>query len=224
MNTGKRKTVCFSSPAEFRPSLKTRRSSLQFSPSRQSTTTIRQDDAVVDIVVRDFVAPTVCSLCGNSIAAVSLSLHVLHSRLLLTMLRLFSNASLIKAVFSTLESNHSFLMRDYRGDRRLQQKPLIICRILSKAARVENGGVAKHPEFSANVIDSMLCITKSDFSDIKSISFFLSEYVKVGCCFLFCFFLVYFRFDRSSISAHLPTIPVCPGELVLLKLNLPLSY
>ncbi len=42
----------------------------------------RSDDAT-----RDFIAPTICSLCANSIAAVSQKVDTNHSQFLLTMIR-----------------------------------------------------------------------------------------------------------------------------------------
>lgn len=70
-------------------------------------------------------------------------------------------------------------MKDYQTDRRLQQKLLILCSILTKASRVEEGGMAEHMEFSSNVIEAMLLLIKCDFVEVESASVFVSEYLKV---------------------------------------------
>ena len=149
-------------------------------PLLESTTTTQEGVLSNKDVVQNFIAPTVCSLCGSSIATVSYTPHLLHSQLLLTMVRLYSNKSLIMAIFSTLESNYSILMKEHRGDRRLQQKLLIICKILTKAARVDKKGMVDHPEFCSNMIETMLVLIRSDCEDVNSIILFVSEYIKVS--------------------------------------------
>ncbi len=132
-----------------------------------------------DDSVRNFIAPTICSLCSCSIAEVSSAPHLRHSQLLLTMLRLYTTKSLIKAVFSSLESSHAHLLRDHRGERVLHKKLLIICGILSKAARVRGDGMSEHPEFSSNIVEAILLLIKSEFVEKESACVYLTEFVKV---------------------------------------------
>ena len=170
-NQERRKTVHFSLDSE--PSVKELLSS-----SHQSAAT-QEEDISRDNAVCDFIAPTVCSLCSDSMASVSHSSHLLHSRFLLALLHLHCTPSLIKAIFSSLESNHSVLIREFRKEQWLTQRLLILCSILTKAARVDDGGISVHPEFTANLIESMLLLIKCDTAEMKSISVFLSDYIKV---------------------------------------------
>lgn len=132
-----------------------------------------------DDTIRDFIAPTICSLCSDSIAAVSREVDVNHSKLLLTMVRLYANPTLVRSVFSALESNHSQLIREYRGERILKQKLLVMCTVLSKAARLERG-LREHAQFSEDVVEAVLLLLKCDMVDSSSAFLFLSELSKVG--------------------------------------------
>ena len=156
---------------------------------QQSGSTREQRDQTCDDSVRDFIAPTICSLCSCSIAEVSSAPHLLHSQLLLTMLRLYTTKSLIKAVFSSLQSSQAHLLREHRGEKMLHKKLLIICGILNKAARAKGQEISEHPKFSSNVIEAIMLLIKSDFVETTSASMFLSEFIKVfiyTLCLLLC--------------------------------------
>ncbi len=47
----------------------------------------KEEEFRIDDTTRDYIAPTICSLCANSIAAVSREVDTSHSQLLLTMIR-----------------------------------------------------------------------------------------------------------------------------------------
>ena len=47
----------------------------------------KEEEFRSDDTTRDFIAPTICSLCANSIAAISRAVDCNHSQLLLTMIR-----------------------------------------------------------------------------------------------------------------------------------------
>jgi len=145
----------------------------------QADLTREEQEKTSDDTVREFIAPTICSLCSCSIAEVSSAPHLLHSQLLLTMLRLYVSKSLIKAVFSSLESTQAHLLRDHRDEKMLHKKLLIICSILSKAARIRGRGMSEHPEFCCNVVEAILVLIKSEFVEAASASMFLAEFIKV---------------------------------------------
>ncbi len=137
-----------------------------------------EEDISLDDATREFIAPTICSLCSSSISAVSMSVDTNYSNLLLTMVRLYANRTLIKAVFSSLESNQAHLIKEYRGEKILKKKLLILCMILSKAARFEKG-LVDHPEFTANILETILLLLQCDLVDTSSSNSFFSELIKV---------------------------------------------
>ena len=131
-----------------------------------------------DDAARQFMAPAICSLCALSIEAVSSSVNLNHSQLLLTMVRLYADISLIQAVFSCLESNYLYLIKEYRGEKILKKKLLIICTILTKAARIEKG-VVEHTKFTENIVESIILLLQFELVDCTSAALFLSEIMKV---------------------------------------------
>ena len=170
-----RKTVRFFSESDF-PTQELE------APYRDSYSTVsKEDEALRDDATREFIAPTICSLCGNSIAAISDSVNLNHSHLLLTMTRLYADKVLIKSVYSFLESNHNRLIKEHRGDleKALKKKLLTLCTILSRASRFEEGLLA-HPKYTENVIEAMLVLLNCDLVNSESASMFLSELVKVS--------------------------------------------
>lgn len=171
-----RKTVHFSSQPEVlvRNYLVTSGSNYYSSGSREEE--FRSDDSI-----RDFIAPTICSLCSNSIAAVSWEVDANHSHLLLTMVRLYANSTLVRAVYSALESNHLQLIREYHGEKLLKKKLLVICTVLSKAARFERG-LWDHPRFTEDIVEAILILLKCDLVDAGSASLLLTELIKVSGC------------------------------------------
>ena len=62
----------------------------------------------------------------------------------------------------------------------LHKKLLIICGILSKAARVRGRGILEHPEFTCNIVEAVLVLIKSEFVETASACMFLAEFVKVS--------------------------------------------
>ena len=138
-----------------------------------------------DEATRDFIAPTICSLCSNSIAAVSWGVETHHAQLLLTMVRLYANKTLIRSVYSSLESNHSQLMPEYMGEKVLKEKLLVICMVLVKGAQLGEG-LETHPHFTENIVEAVLLLLKCDLVDTGSSSLYLSELVQVCVCVCVC--------------------------------------
>lgn len=138
-----------------------------------------------DEATRDFIAPTICSLCSNSIAAVSWGVETHHAQLLLTMVRLYANKTLIRSVFSSLESNHSQLMREYMGEKVLKQKLLVICMVLVKGAQLGEG-LDTHAHFTENIVEAVLLLLKCDLVDTVSSCLYLSQLVQVSVCVCVC--------------------------------------
>ena len=140
----------------------------------------RMDDAI-----RDFVAPTICSLCSDSIASVTCSVDANHAQLLLTMVRLYGNRALVRSVFSAMESSHTHLLRDFRGEHHiLKKKLLVICTVLVKAARLDEGcgggqALRDHTDFTADIMESVLLLLKCELVDCDSSKLFLVEIIKV---------------------------------------------
>lgn len=176
-NAMQRKTIRFSAQPEIgvRSFLRTNESTGSYHYYYGS----KEEELRCDQSLRDYIAPTICSLCSNSIAAVSREVDPNHSQLLLTMVRLYANRTLVMAVFSSLESSHLQLLREYRGEKVLQKKLLVICTVLSKAARLETG-LAEHPRFTEDIVESVLLLLKCDLVDTPSAGLLLAELVKVG--------------------------------------------
>lgn len=172
-NTMERKIVRFSSEADVNVPVR------QLVSAKANNSYLTSDDNETDNAIRDFIAPTICSLCSNSIAAVSYSVDVHHGQLLLTMMRLYANTTLVKSVYSSLHSNHPQLLREHRGEKVLRKKLLVIVRMLFKAARLESG-VVDHPQFTEDVLESsLILLLKCDLIDVASASSLLCQLVKV---------------------------------------------
>lgn len=94
---------------------------------------------------------------------------------------MYANKTLIRSVFSSLESNHPHLIREYREEKLLQKKLLVICTVMSKAARFEE--IAEHTQFSENIVEGIMLLLKCDLVEPKSAGMLISEMLKVsGSC------------------------------------------
>ena len=129
--------------------------------------------------IREFIKPSVCTLCGNCIAAVSRDRDTNYSHLLLTLMQLYMDKDLVKSVFSSLDSNHHPVIVKQLGNNPLKQKLLILCSVLTKSARLD----ALDPEsatFTENILESLVLLLDSHLVDSSSAVLLLSEIVKVS--------------------------------------------
>lgn len=97
------------------------------------------------------------------------------------MCRLYANKTLIRSVFSSLESNHPHLIREYREEKLLQKKLLVICTVLSRAARFES--ITEHAQFTENIVEGIMLLLKCDLVEPKSAGMLISEMLKVRTAF-----------------------------------------
>lgn len=93
-------------------------------------------------------------------------------------MRLYSNGTLVKSVFSSLESNHFHLIREFCGEKLLSKKMLVICTVLSRAARLERG-LWDHPNFTVDILEAILILLKCDLVDRGSAGLLVTELIKV---------------------------------------------
>ena len=135
--------------------------------------------------IRDFIKPSVCTLCGNCIAAVSRDLDTNHSHFLLTLVRLYKDKDLVKSVFSSLDSNHHPVIVRQLGNHPLKQKLLIVCSLLTKAARLDQLG-PESAEFTENILESLVLLLDDHLVDSSSAVMLLSEIVKVSTIMIKC--------------------------------------
>lgn len=143
----------------------------------QALAAVPPDDEIRRI--RDFIKPSVCTLCGNCIAAVSRGQDVNYSRLLLTLIQLYKDKDLVKSVFSSLDSNHHPVIVKQLGHHPLKQKLLIICSLLTKAARLDEVG-PDSATFTENILESLVLLLDGHLVDSSSAVLLLSEIVKVS--------------------------------------------
>ena len=129
--------------------------------------------------IREFVKPSVCTLCGNCIAAVSRKLDTDFSHLLLVLIGLYKDKDLVKSVFSSLDSNHHRVIVRQLGNHPLRQKLLIVCSLLTKAARLDKLG-PESAEFTENILESLVLLLDEDLVDSSSAVMLLHEIVKVS--------------------------------------------
>jgi hypothetical protein len=131
--------------------------------------------------IRDFIKPSVCTLCGNCIAAVNRDPDTNYSHFLLTLVRLYRDKDLVKSVFSSLDSNHHPVIVRQLGNHPLKQKLLIVCSLLTKAARLDVLG-PESAEFTEHILESLVLLLDDHLVDSSSAVMLLSEIVKVGTC------------------------------------------
>lgn len=131
--------------------------------------------------IREFIKPSVCTLCGNCIAAVSQNQDTNYSHLLLTVIQLYKDKDLVKSVFSSLDSNHHRVIVKQLGNHPLKQKLLIVCSVLTKAARLNALG-PDSVVFTENILESLVLLLDNHLVDSSSAVMLLSEIVKVSTC------------------------------------------
>ncbi len=73
-------------------------------------------------------------------------------------------------------------MREYRGEKALQKKLLIICTVMSKAARFES--TTEHAQFTENIVEGIMLLLKCDLVERKSASMLLTEILRVSPLYL----------------------------------------
>ena len=129
---------------------------------------------------RNFIKPSVCTLCGNCFAAVSRSQDVNCSRLLLTLVKHFVGQDFVKSVFSSLDTNHHRVLLRQAGSHPLKQKLLTLCSILAKSARLESL-CPESAKFTENVLESLVYMLDGHLVDSASSVMLMSEIVKVQC-------------------------------------------
>ena len=128
--------------------------------------------------IRDFIKPSVCTLCGNCIAAVSRDRDANYSHLLFTLIRLYKDKDLVKSVFSSLDSNHHRVIVKQLGNHPLKRKLLIVCSLLTKAARLDALG-PESATFTENILESLVLLLDGHLVDSSSAVLLLSEIIKV---------------------------------------------
>lgn len=128
---------------------------------------------------KQFMQPTVCTICAECIAAVVGAPDKNYSHLLLTLLRSYADKTLVKSVFSSLDANYYYLMQSHKDRRTLQQKLLILCTLLNKAARLNEEMSLESSEFTEDVLACMVVLITCGEVDIDSASMFFEELCKV---------------------------------------------
>lgn len=151
-------------------------------PSCSSSSRSKSQQQPVDErtkLTRDFLKPSVSTLCGKSIAAVSQSQDTNYSHLLLTLIQLYKDQGFIKSVFSSLDSSHHSVIVKQVGDHLPKEKKLLVlCSLLTKAARLDvlSPGSAK---FTENILESLVLLLDGNLVDSSSAVLLLSEIIKV---------------------------------------------
>ena len=131
--------------------------------------------------IRDFIKPSVCTLCGNCIAAVSRDPDTNYSHFLLILVQLYKDKDLVKSVFSSLDSNHHPVIVQQLGNHPLKRKLLIVCSLLTKAARLDQLG-PESAKFTENILESLVLLLDDHLVDSSSAVMLLSEIIKVSTC------------------------------------------
>ena len=185
---GEKKFVSFvaaASDAGKDPSL-----SWSFGSSLSSPTGQPPDDKTLKL--RNFIKPSVCTICGNCMAAVSKSPDTKYSHLLLTLTQLYRDQDFIKSVFSSLDSNHRRVIVRQLGSNPLKQKLLTLCSILTKAARLDSVS-PESAKFTENVLETVVLLLDGHLVDSSSAVLLLNEIIKVqkSTCIHLTFYTVY---------------------------------
>ena len=132
---------------------------------------------------KQFMQPTVCTICADCIAAIVGAPDTNYSQLLLTLLRSFADKILVKSVFSSLDANYYYLMQTHKDRKTLQQKLLILCMLLAKAARLEELSV-ESAGFTESVLACIVALITFGEIGVDSASMFFEELCKV-CLYKF---------------------------------------
>ena len=101
--------------------------------------------------------------------------------MLLTVIQLYKDKDLVKSVFSSLDSNHHRVIVKQLGNHPLKQKLLIVCSVLTKAARLNALG-PDSAVFTKNILESLVLLLDNHLVDSSSAVMLLSEVVKVSTC------------------------------------------
>lgn len=132
------------------------------------------------VQVRNFIKPSICTLCGNCIAAVSRCQDTNYSHLLLTTVRLFISQDFVKSVFSSLDTNHHRILVKQKGSHPLRQKLLTVCSLLTKAAKLDSLSTDTATcTFTEDILESLVLLLNDRLVDSSSAVMLLSEVVKV---------------------------------------------
>ena len=145
--------------------------------SRSSSPTSQPPDEKT-LKLRSFIKPSVCTISGNCVAAVSGSPDTKYSHLLLTLTRLFGDQDFVKSVFSSLDSNHHRLIVRQLGNHPLKQKLLTLCSLLTKAARLDSVS-PQSAKFTENILESLVLLLDGHLVDSSSAVLLLGEVIKV---------------------------------------------
>ena len=136
--------------------------------------------------VRNFIKPSMCTLCSNCVAAVSRCQDNNYSHLLLTLVHLFKDQDFVKSMFSSLDSNHHRVIVRQKGHHPLRQKLLVVCSVLTKAARLKSLS-PESATFTENVLESLVELLDGNLVDSSSAVMLLSEIVKVSVIASACY-------------------------------------
>lgn len=152
--------------------------SLSWSFSSTSSSSTSQPPDEKTLKLRGFIKPSVCTICGNCMAAVSRSLDTKYSHLLLVLIQLFRDQDFVKSVFSSLDSNHHRLIVRQLRNHPLKQKLLTLCSVLTKAARLDSVS-PQSAKFTENILESLVLLLDGHLVDSTSAVMLLGEIIKV---------------------------------------------
>lgn len=177
---------CFQSQSRGKQSEKQAvKFSVETSDKTESTDGGRTDELAADgsgevKAAVQFIQPALCAACARCICEVCNSKSLRHSELLSTVLGLYGDKSLVESICSSLESEHSYLLKRERHTDP-GSSLLVLCSSLVRAAnlKLEELSESEEARFTESVISCVVCLLYSELTAANAATLFLRSLAEV---------------------------------------------